>query len=166
MKTEKFIEGYKKATNKESYIKKHIVNDYIPYAQKVAETNKIVAISMYKEVNGKNIFWINTPLQYELMVIAVIKLYTDIELGENEEILNSFDALEKEGLSGEIFKAIGSDYSSFNTVLKMAVNDAGDNNNIMNYLDTKIDATKFTIDSLTEILQSPSIQKLLEEKKE
>ena len=152
IKISEFINGYKLAKDKEKYIEPHITVKYVPFATKLAHVRRIIDFSMYKEVNGRKVFWTNTLLQYELTMQTIIQLYTDIDLtdGSKDEgkWLDGFDKLEEAQAMNDIAKAIGADYQGFSTMLKMGVEDEVFNNSLVNWLDTKAEAMGLTLDTI------------------
>ena len=152
IKISEFINGYKLAKDKAKYVEPHITTKYVPFATKLASVKKIVDFSMYKEINGKKVFWTDSLLQYELITQTIIGLYTDIDLSDGSKEdgawLNGFDKLEETQAMGEIAKAIGADYQGFSTMLKMRVEDEVFNNSLVNWLDTKVDAMGLTLDTI------------------
>lgn len=136
MDVQKFVDEYK--IYGKDYVAKHITNKYVTYAKKMSEARRIVDISMYKEIDGKKIFWHNTPIQYYLFILGLVKNYTDIEINSTIE---DFDLLNQTGLIQEIISAIPhSEYAEFETVLKMTADDEINNvRSLPGYLDTKIE---------------------------
>lgn len=143
-----FLNEYKLAKDKQKYIAQHITTKYLPFEQKDAQCKNIVDFSMYKTVNGKKIFWINTPLRYQLFTQTIIKLYTDIDLADGANpkedisaILRGFNKLEESNAMVDITQAIGEDFSRFQTTFNMKVDDEIANaTSLTNYLDTKMEA--------------------------
>ena len=157
IKISEFINGYKLAKDKEKYIEPHITAKYVPFATKLAHVRRIIDFSMYKEVNGRKVFWTNTLLQYELTMQTIIQLYTDIDLtdGSKDEgkWLDGFDKLEEAQAMNDIAKAIRADYQGFSTMLKMGVEDEVFNNSLVNWLDTKAEAMGLTLDTIEGALK-------------
>ena len=157
MKVQEFITQYK--LYGDDFIAKHLTNLYVSYARKIAEAHKIVDLTMYKEVNGVRHFWHDTPTQYNLFIQRLIANYTDIEMDNPLEDYDSLDAL---GLIEKIIAIIPqSEYSEFNTVLKMVVDDEINNiRSIPSYIDTKIDAIMLLLSGIAE---NEDIQKAISE---
>ena len=151
MNINEFINGYNEAQNKEKYLKKHVTTSYIDWGVKIFESERIVQMSCYDNNDESRRFRINSPMRYYLYVLAVIKNYTDVEI-EDGKGLQSFDELEKNGITTPLLAAIGVDADSFQTVLKMTLDD-----HIMNYrdvtswMDEKLEAIKTVFDMLGEI---------------
>lgn len=144
-----FINEYNEAQNKEKYLKKHIVTDYLSWTEKVLEAQKIVQMSCYE--NDGDRFKINSPLRYYLYVLAIVRSYTDIEIEKNRGI-QSFDLLEKNGVTTLLLNQI-SDVKSFQTVLNWTLDD-----HMMNYrdmtswLDGKGEALKELFDAMNDAI--------------
>lgn len=147
IKISEFVNGYKLAKDKARYIEPHITAKYIPYEMKTAQAKQITDFAMYKKVNGKEVFWMNTPLQYQLFTQTIIKMYTDIDLADGADtsedigaILRGFNKLEESQAMSDIITAIGPDFQVMQTVLKMTADDAIANNSLISWLDTKYEA--------------------------
>lgn len=162
-----FVTEYKKLTTesaKEKFFKSHIKTYYIEYAEKIAICERIINRSMYKTVNEKQIFSINTPTRYMLFMLSIVEKYMDLEL-QWDKILIDFDIIEKNKI-GTLLISYVQDCEVTQTVLKMMVDDRIDSErNMINYLDTKIDALKLVLDSSSEIL-SPMMSQLVDMKKD
>jgi len=169
-KITQFVNEFELAKNKLEYVKKHIVATYIPYEVKVACCNNILKFGMYKTVNEKKVFWINTPIIYQLFVQTIISSYTDIDLKDGLEdedaVLKGFNRLEQIDALPIITEAIGKDFDIFNTVLKMIQDDEIQNNSFQNYIDTKIEAVGSVINTFISTLEeqiknNPQIMELI-----
>ena len=82
---DKFIQEFKvqKEDSKLSYVKRHIVTDYINYENKIATCAKIIDASCYQDIGGKHVVSFNSPMKYVLYIFNIITNYTDIEVSEN-----------------------------------------------------------------------------------
>ena len=121
----KFIDEYTKTPStqiKDGLITKHVVATYVPYETKMAEAKEIVETTCYKKVDGKQVFWMDTPTRYVLLMKEVISLYTDLEWDQTNFLIQ-FNLMEQYGLIDKIVKAIGPDYPRFQTVLNMTIED-------------------------------------------
>ena len=147
-----FIREYNTVKDKAVYLSKHITKTYVPYEEKITRCRNIIDLSMYKTVNDKQIFWLDTPLRYNLFVQTVLTTYTDIDLtdGKTEKtsVLDGFNALENAGIFTAITEAIGSDFNVFNTVFQMMVDDEMQHNSFQNYIDTKLEALGLVTDTI------------------
>lgn len=128
MKVDEFVDGFNKALKSKSsvntvekYIEKHITKKYLPYAMKVAEAHNIVNSSSYYADADTKRFRLNSPARYILFVVSVLTHYTDIEIGQN--VSEDYDALAECGAIEILVAAIGDDYSEFQTVLDMVLDD-------------------------------------------
>ena len=161
MTVQDFIDGYKASLDKNVYLQKHITTEYVPYFQKVSECNKIVELTMYKTVNDKKIFWVDSPTKGNLFICRIIANYTDIEMGE--DVATSFDTLNKNGLISEILQAIPSkEYKEFSTVLQMVTDDLMENTrSFAGYLSSKLDALELL---LKTVMDDPEFQETIKNK--
>ena len=139
MKIEEFIEEYKKAKDKKACLRKHVKREYVPFEEKVALCERIRDHAMLKEVNEKQIFFMSSPVVYELFVCVCFSNYTDIEIGQGEDMLKSFNVLEEYDLYKLLLSQI-QDVERFYTVLCMTKDDAITNNSIVSFLETKFDS--------------------------
>lgn len=162
-----FVEKYNEAKQKNAFVNKHIVTNYITYETKISLAKNIVEISMYKDINGKKVFVPNTPVRYMLFVQALIDSYTDLEWDtkvneQGESVLDvsaSFNNLEKNGAVETLIAAIGDDVTKFTTVLNMVVDDETDlNRSIIPFLETKFEAVSMVFDSLSQAIETPEIK--------
>ena len=151
MKIEEFIRVYKGKNEKdrEALLKKHIVREYVPFEEKVALCEKIRNRSMYKEVNGTSVFSINSPIMYELLVCVVFSNYTDLVIGQDEEMLQSFNLIEQYDLYSVLNKLI-QDIDRFKTVLYMVRDDAAENNSLVAFLDSKMESLNILFNELSK----------------
>lgn len=162
-----FVEKYNEAKQKNAFVNKHIVTNYITYETKISLAKNIVEISMYKDINGKKVFVPNTPVRYMLFVQALIDSYTDLEWDtkvneQGESVLDvsaSFNNLEKNGAVETLIAAIGDDVTKFTTVLNMVVDDETDlNRSIIPFFETKFEAVSMVFDSLSQAIETPEIK--------
>ena len=162
-----FVAKYNETKQKNAFLNKHIKTHYINYETKISLAQNIVNISMYKEINGKKTFIINSPIRYMLFVQALIDYYTDLEwdkgVDENgNEVLDvskGFNALEQSGAVEALIATIGDDVTKFTTVLNMVVDDEIDaRRSIVPFIETKIEAASIAFDTLSQALESPEIK--------
>ena len=162
-----FVEKYNEAKQKNAFVNKHIVTNYITYETKISLARNIVEVSMYKYINEKKRFIPNTPVRYMLFVQALIDSYTDLEWDtkvneQGESVLDvstSFNNLEKNGAVEALIAAIGDDVTKFTTVLNMVVDDETDlNRSIIPFFETKFEAVSMVFDSLSQAIETPEIK--------
>lgn len=156
----KFIDEYSKAPNEQAMIrilKKHITNNYIDYATKIAEATSIINSTCYLEINGKRKFVINTPMRYVLFMTRVIVNYTDLQFdNENNEL--QFNLLEKYGVLDIIPDLIGEDYNRFQTVMNMVISDTMENErSIISWIDNMGDVFSMLLDEVTKQIDTNNI---------
>ena len=159
MTVEKYIEEFNKSKDKKEYVEKHIINKYINYENKISECKKIIDNTSHKIINGKSVYWKNTPQQRLLFIIRLIVLYTDIELGNEESILSNYNELNKNGVIIAIMSCIPElEYREFEMLLSMTEEDCYENEkSISSLLETKFEALGLSFgamsDGLEEILK-------------
>lgn len=164
MTVQEFIDGYKVALKKvdsfkdaknetdyvDQYISKHIKTEYVSYFLKMAEVHKVIEFSMYKEVNGRKVFWKDSPSLFQLFICRLLNHYTDIDLGEDSA--NGFDNLNREGLIDIIVSYIPEkEYKEWSTLVNMISEDELENTrSFAGYIDTKLEALSLMISALAE----------------
>lgn len=145
MKILEFVEKYNNTTNsslKEQLLSKIKITTYVSIIKKDAYAQLIVDKTTFEQEayddNGKTKYRktdkirVNSVAQYVQFCRAVIELYTDLEIDENDKgFINGYDALKSSGLLDILM--VGSDkadplipmseLSEFKTVLDMKVSD-------------------------------------------
>lgn len=115
-----FIDGYEKSKNKQVYLKKIEINNYIPYGQKTFLANKIVESSSYDK---DGYVTINSPSRYIIFIYTLLNSYTNLNM-HSESMLDDFDLLNKYGLIDEIVALIPEkEVDEFNKILGMVLDD-------------------------------------------
>lgn len=162
MEIGKFIEEFDKAAAKDRAMKKvsettrlidkHIVRPYISYEVKMNEAKRIVDLSMYVDVDGKKVFSANTPLRYMLLMMAIIRSYTDLEFDITNTLIQ-FDLLESRGIFDIFVNEIGADFERFQTVLNMTVDDRiANERSLVGFFMDKAEALSVTATALLDQL--------------
>lgn len=130
MKVQEFIDGYKKANKNErdNFIKKHIVMEYIPYEDKIEFCKNVMRACMYDYTADTPIFNRKSALEFVFYSCGLITSYTDIEI-ESKESLEAFNMLDREGLLNKILSNIPkSEMERLEMVRNMVLQDEYDNN--------------------------------------
>lgn len=146
MTVKDFVEAFKAGSFD---VSKHITTKYLPYAEKMAEAREIAERSTHIKENGQQIFYMNTPMQFHLLIQRIIARYTDIEI---ENPVEDFDTLNEAGAIDAIVQAIPQrEYAEFDTIVKMSISDIMENErSFAGFLDTKFNALKILFDSVLE----------------
>lgn len=112
----------------ETFIKKHIVTDYVPYLEKDVLCTRVIYATCYADKDRK-IIKFNTPGRLLLFNMNLINLYTDIEISfENDETIKQYDKLMEAGVIYLLINAIPeTEYTEFVTLLNMKLDDLRDN---------------------------------------
>lgn len=127
-----FCKTYKansKAKDKtfEEFIKKHITTEYVDYITKVVYCKNIVKASCYIKDGDREFIEISSEKRYLFFVMRLIKLYTDIEI-DDENVVSEFDKLNKIGAIDVLIAAIPEkEYTEFSTLLNMKMDDFREN---------------------------------------
>lgn len=122
------VAAKQKGTAMETFIKKHIVTDYVPYLEKEVLCTNIINATCYIPTEEK-IIKFNTPARHILYIMNLINLYTDIEISfKDTDSVEQYDKLTKAGASYLLINAIpDAEYAEFNNMLNMKLDDLRDN---------------------------------------
>lgn len=116
-----------KGTAMESFIKKHIVVNYIPFIQKQSCCEGIARSTCYKKVGERDMVSFDSCARYLVFIMKLIEFYTDIKIDDNI-VIAEYDKLNEVGAISAIISAIPkSEYSEFSTILNMKIDDIRDN---------------------------------------
>lgn len=118
-----------KGTAMETFMKKHIVTDYIGFIQKSVICDSIVKATCYAKEGDIEFVHINSANINLFFEMKIIDLYTDIEINVSEgNLAEQYDKLNKVGAVENILECVPEDeYAEFNALLKMKLNDFRDN---------------------------------------
>lgn len=156
----------------ESFIKKHVVNNYVNYLEKCVWCDNIIKMSCHefeldKEGNIVNEYVkINSATRYVAFIMRLIDLYTDIEINfENAEFVNQYDKLNKVGAIGHLMSGIPQNESDeFSTLLAMKLDDFRDNEySITAFLYNFKKSIALTNDVINKALESEEFKTIVEE---
>lgn len=148
MKINDFINEYnsKSDREKEPFVKKHIITDYVPYEEKIAECKNIIKNSMY---TADGAFNDNQTTRYMLFTLAVVKYYTDLEVNY-DNVLEDFNLIERYGISDSLRELI-EDYLRFVTVLNMMVDDVvAKETDLIGFINDKLNALQMLFELLAD----------------
>lgn len=156
-----FINEYNQSVTKEDFVKKHIVNYYVPYERKMVLCRNIVKNADYTIMVDdiqKSYYSPNTPMRFLLFCVTLIDEYTDIELDlveEGRDVIGGFNKLDQKGIFEIIISELNREYNIFKTVLDMIVNDTEcKENNIVGFLNTKFDSIKILYDTIVPVIEN------------
>ena len=150
----KFVSGYKTAKDKETYVKKHIIKQYLPYRIKLSIAHQIAENSTHIEINGKKVYKKDTPSQYFTTIMQLIAQYTDIEF--DVKILDqTYDALMECGALQIILSVIpDSEVSEFRTLVEMYMSDIYENErDLTSFIERKLEAINLSTDQMLSSLK-------------
>ena len=123
MKVNEFIEKYNDAKDKDQFLTECVKGDYVPYHEKMTDCDYIILATT--KFDDK--FRINSPMRFMLFVTTLLSRYT--EIGEDEDILTMFETLDENNLIDLIISKIPEkEYTSYNTILNMELDDYMENN--------------------------------------
>ena len=150
MKVTEFIEQYNKAKDKDKFLSECIVTQYVPYHEKMTDCEMII-LSTTKIDND---FRINSPMRFMLFITTLLSRYT--EIGEDEDILTVFETLDENNLIDQIISKIPEkEYTSYNTILNMELDDYMENNrSITSYISNKLKDLEIPLKALTEVINN------------
>lgn len=127
IKLEELVNEYcskKTQLEKDSVIKKQVqVEQYVDYAMKVAVSRTVIKKICLDEETME--FQLNTPERYIGFVLASIGLYTNIDVGDEDDY-TTYDLIQKDGFAKSLAKHISSsteDYAEFSLVWNMCFED-------------------------------------------
>lgn len=141
MKIDEFIDGFEKARDKDNFVKGVIVKNYLNYENKIAICQSIINQSMYREVNNKKMFVIDSPKRWMFFVFSIVSNYTNIEVPEDGmKRMKLFNQFQKYNVMANISNVLAREYQEFATLLNTMVEDEIRNNDLKAMLETKIEA--------------------------
>ena len=120
--------------HKDAVVQKHIIRQYVPLEEKIAEAKKIVELACYKDVvdaNGKvqKMYWVDTPKKFFLTFLAYLRMYTDLTVSETES-LKEYNMLVEKKYDRKILAALpAEDAVIFDNILDMVWDDEDENVN-------------------------------------
>lgn len=147
--------------HKDGIIEKHIIRQYVPLEEKIAEAKRIVDTACYTSIDNvdgtsERVFKIDTVQKEYLTFLALVKLYTDLDFSEN--VLKDYNMLAEKKYIKKIVGAMPEDARDFNTVLNMVFSDEVENvtstGNVINRLIFSSNSALTTV--INEILRSIS----------
>ena len=165
----KVVTQYKTSKDKESFVKKHIKRSYVPYTEKLTEAIEIAKQSTHIVIDEKEIYKKNTPMTRFLSMIRIITLYTDIEC-EQDQVINMYDALSKEGLMVQILSSIPeTEIGEFMSLVDMCIADTYENEReISTIVENKMEAINIVLSQVFSVLENtlsqPEVKEALEDK--
>ena len=167
MKIEEFVEEYKKADNKYSFLDKHIKREYVPYLDKVSTCKSIVETANHiTDKKERKIYKADTPTQELLLIMNMVKLYTDIEF-ESADFVHVYDELSKYCILEHLFHYNSSfideganefllgEEDRFRNIFSMVLNDFYENENSVSAVLLGIkEGLSFITDSIMNMAES------------
>jgi len=161
--TDAFIREYgvaakQKGTAMETFIKKHIVTDYVDFLTKCVYCDNIINATCYIKDGDREFVKINSTNRYLFFTMRLIELYTDIEI-DQEKVWEEYDKLNKVGAISTLMNAIPEvEYAEFSTILNMKMDDFRDNSysvtalfyNLKNSLSISEEVINSVIEELTK----------------
>lgn len=116
-----FVKGYKRLTSAEliaKYVEKHVVKTYAPLLMK----KEVLSLMCERSVVNDDIKHIDMTLNKLNMTMAILALYTDIEIEKDEEgkplSWEAYDELKSSGVLEVLIAIIGDDIQELLTVQK------------------------------------------------
>lgn len=159
MKIVEFVQGFKdkKIMNTKvdtdavgKYIKETLeVREYVPFKEKRAIVELIV-LKNTKVVDGvkKN----DSISQYISFITAMLTAHTNLEFGEDP--VADYDVLSESGLLAPIIDTFKTDYSECDVLLKMALADELEDNNVNNAFGKFLNGILYRLDAVGEYIKS------------
>lgn len=153
MTVQEFVNEYTTKNNSKKVIQEHIITKYVPITMKQEVCKKIVELSSYEIVDQRKTYQRNSTLLYMLFMMAIVRLYTDIEIQEEKQIAD-FLCLEECGAIEEICGSISEiEMDRFNTIMKMCQDDFMDNDrSLLSYIDHFASSFEYLLNEFEKIL--------------
>ena len=121
------VAAKQKGSAMDSFIDKHITTKYIDFIRKSVICDGIVDSTCHIVDGDRKLVKVNSANRYLFFVMKLIENYTDIEFA-NEEVVETYDKLNEIGAIDVIVGSIPkSEYSEFQTILNMKMDDFRDN---------------------------------------
>lgn len=140
MDIKSFVKEFESVKDKTAFIRKHLKTRYVDYGTKISLCKSIIRQSMYKDINGKKMFVIDSPSRYLFFVLTIVSTYVDIEMPiDGVKRMQLIDEIEKYDLMDSISEALGNEYTKFNALLSVMVEDEINNNDLRSMLETKLE---------------------------
>ena len=157
MKIDEFIKKYNDVKDKDKFLNDCIITTYVPYHEKMTDCEMVI-ISTTKIENE---FRINSPMRFMLFITTLLSRYT--EIGKDEDVLTVFETLDENDLIDKIISKIPErEYTSYNTILNMELDDYMENNrSITAYISGKIKDLEIPVKSLFEAIMNNVPQDVL-----
>lgn len=149
----------------ETFIKKHIVTDYVDYITKNVYCDSIINSTCYVKDGDKKLVKFNSATRYVFFNMKLIELYTDIEINA-DDLIGEYDKLNKSGAVHNIIAMIPDfEYSEFRMLLDMKLDDLRDNEySITALLSNLKESFSLFEEVINEVLQNPEVQKIINNK--
>lgn len=167
MNIKDFIEEYNNASEKDIYVKSHIVENYIPYEKKVAICRNIIDTADYTpnvEATNNKYYSPNTPIRFVLFCMSIIDSYTDIEpeeIDDKRDVMGGFNLLESNGVFKILFRELDKEYNTLNNVMQMMVEDTINKENcLVSFLSSKFDAIQVLYDTIYPYIEEQIKKKI------
>ena len=159
MKIIDFVQGFKdkKIMNTKvdtdavgKYIKEILeVREYVPFKEKRAIIELIV-LNNTKVVDG--VKKIDSISQYISFITAMFTAHTNLEFGEDPVV--DYDILSENGLLAPIIETFKTDYSECDVLLKMALADELEDNNVNIVFGKFLNGILYRLDAVGEYIKS------------
>lgn len=132
------------------YIKETLeVREYVPFKEKRAIIELIV-LNNTKVVDG--VKKIDSISQYISFITAMLTAHTNLEFGEDPVV--DYDILSENGLLAPIIETFKTDYSECDVLLKMALADELEDNNVNIVFGKFLNGILYRIDAVGEYIKS------------
>lgn len=161
MKIQEFMLKYKVAseTKKNSLVKEHIKNVYVPFSEKVAICRTIIEKTHYTGTDELRMYKKNSYAHEVFFSLTLISKYTDIEIDfeKSGEIYDQFS--EYDLITAFLSEIPEKERTEFFRVMDMEVADDYDNNrNVVSFLETKMTAMEMAINAISEAFKIADVK--------
>ena len=148
----------------ESFIKKHIVKEYMDFITKLTYCSITIEKTCYIQDGEKKFIKLDSAKRFLFFTMYLIELYTDIEI-DAENIVGEYDKLNKSGALNELIKGIPEqEYSEFSTLLNMKLDDFMDNEYSLTALLYNLKQSfSLSEELIREVLNNPEVKERIKE---
>lgn len=121
-----FVKEY---TENPLIVNDHVLYKYIPLSEKIARADNIINASYYIEVEKpdgtkEKKFHVDSVVRMMLFKISLIDMYTDLERGEGDSVLDEYDQLCRSSALDIIIDSISkNEFNEFTSVVECVAND-------------------------------------------
>ena len=156
MTIKNFIDEYKNASNKDAFIQKHIITQYVTFSRKNVLCKQLAQKTTHAYITvdevDKEVYKEDSVNRYILLMMLLIQLYTDIDMESMS--YEDFSLLDEYAIPDKIHQNIPErECSQWETLLRMHLEDIRCNErDLVAWLDQRIDVARLSVKTLFDAL--------------